>query len=192
MNEATIAKKHEEVQVIREKISKAGSTLFVDYLGLTVAEVTELRVKLHAENCEMKVVKNNILRRATEEGGYDGIDTHLVGPSAIVTAHDEVSAAKVVYAFAKDHDKLTVKAGIVDGKVTSEKDLKALSTFAKDHEALVIKTAIVEGKLLSKEEVMELSKLPNKEGMLSMLLSVLQAPIRNLACAIKAVSEKEN
>ena len=159
MNEATIAKKHEEVQVIREKISKAGSTLFVDYLGL--AEVTELRVKLHAENCEMKVVKNNILRRATEEGGYDGIDTHLVGPSAIVTAHDEVSAAKVVYAFAKDHDKLTVKAGIVDGKVTSEKDLKALST------------------------------LPNKEGMLSMLLSVLQAPIRNLACAIKAVSEKE-
>ena len=173
MNEATIAKKHEEVQVIREKISKAGSTLFVDYLGLTVAEVTELRVKLHAENCEMKVVKNNILRRATEEGGYDGIDTHLVGPSAIVTAHDEVSAAKicadtnaktqkVVYAFAKDHEKLTVKAGIVDGKVTSEKDLKALST------------------------------LPNKEGMLSMLLSVLQAPIRNLACAIKAVSEKEN
>ena len=162
MNEATIAKKQQEVQVVADKIAQAGSTVFVDYLGLTVAEVTELRKKLHAENCEMKVVKNNILRRATEEGGYDGIDTHLVGPSAIVTAHDEVSAAKVVYAFAKDHDKLTVKAGIVDGKVTSEKDLKALST------------------------------LPNKEGMLSMLLSVLQAPIRNLACAIKAVSEKEN
>lgn len=162
MNEATIAKKHEEVQVVREKISKAGSTLFVDYLGLTVAEVTELRVKLHAENCEMKVVKNNILRRATSEEGYTGVDEHLVGPSAIVTGADEVSAAKVVYNFAKDHEKLTVKAGIVDGKVTSEKDLKALST------------------------------LPNKEGMLSMLLSVLQAPIRNLACAIKAVSEKEN
>lgn len=162
MNEATIAKKHEEVQVIREKISKAGSTLFVDYLGLTVAEVTELRVKLHAENCEMKVVKNNILRRATSEEGYTEMGEHLVGPSAIVVGHDEVSAAKVVYGFAKDHEKLTVKAGIVDGKVTSEKDLKALSA------------------------------LPNKEGMLSMLLSVLQAPIRNLACAIKAVSEKEN
>lgn len=162
MNEATIAKKHEEVQVVREKISKAGSTLFVDYLGLTVAEVTELRVKLHAENCEMKVVKNNILRRATSEEGYTGVDEHLVGPSAIIIGSDEVSAAKVVYDFAKDHEKLTIKAGIVDGKVTSEKDLKALST------------------------------LPNKEGMLSMLLSVLQAPIRNLACAIKAVSEKEN
>lgn len=162
MNEATIAKKHEEVQVVREKISKSGSTLFVDYLGLTVAEVTQLRVKLHAENCEMKVVKNNILRRATSEGGYDGVEEHLVGPSAIVTSQDEVTAAKVIYDFAKDHEKLTIKAGIVDGKVTGEKELKALST------------------------------LPNKEGMLSMLLSVLQAPIRNLACAIKAVSEKEN
>ena len=162
MNEATIAKKHEEVQVIREKISKAGSTLFVDYLGLTVAEVTELRVKLHTENCEMKVVKNNILRRATKEEGFDGVEEHLVGPSAIVVGNDEVTAAKVVYDFAKDHEKLSVTVGIVDNKVTSEADLKSLS------------------------------KLPNKEGMLSMLLSVLQAPIRNLACVVKAVSEKEN
>ena len=162
MNEATIAKKHEEVQVIREKISNAGSTVFVDYLGLTVAEVTELRVKLHAENCEMKVVKNNILRRATKEEGLEGLDEHLVGPSAIILAQDEVTAAKIAYDFAKEHDKLSIKAGIVDGKVTSEAELKVLSA------------------------------LPNKEGMLSMLLSVLQAPIRNLACAIKAVSEKEN
>ena len=162
MNEATIAKKHEEVQVVREQISKAGSTLFVDYLGLTVAEITELRVKLHAENCEMKVVKNNILRRATKEEGHEGLDEYLVGPSAIITSKDEVSGAKVVYDFLKDHEKLSVKAGIVDNKVTSEAELKALS------------------------------QLPNKEGMLSMLLSVLQAPIRNLACVIKAVSEKEN
>ena len=110
----------------------------------------------------MKVVKNNILRRATKEAGYDGIEEHLVGPSAIVVGTDEVSAAKVVYDFAKDHDKLSVKVGIVDKAVTNEADLKALS------------------------------KLPNKEGMLSMLLSVLQAPIRNLACVVKAVSEKEN
>ena len=86
----------------------------------------------------------------------------MVGPSAIVVGNDEVTAAKVVYDFAKDHEKLSVKVGIVDNKVTSEADLKSLS------------------------------KLPNKEGMLSMLLSVLQAPIRNLACVVKAVSEKEN
>ena len=159
MNEATIAKKHEEVQVVREKIAKAGSTLFVDYLGLTVAEVTELRVKLHAENCTMKVVKNNILRRATSSLGYEVKE--LVGPSAMITSPDEVTGAKIAYGFLKDHEKFSVKAGIVDGKVTSEKELAALA------------------------------KLPNKEGMISMLLSVLQAPVRGLACAIKAVSEKE-
>ena len=161
MNEATIAKKHEEVQVVREQISKAGSTLFVDYLGLTVAEVTELRKKLHAENCEMKVVKNNILRRASSQAGYAAVEEHLVGPSALVTSKDEVTAAKLVYTFLKEHDKLSVKAGIVGGEVMNEAQLKALS------------------------------QLPNKDGMISMLLSVLQAPIRGLACAIKAVSEKE-
>ena len=82
MNEATIAKKQQEVQVVADKIANAGSTVFVDYLGLTVAEVTELRKKLHAENCEMKVVKNNILRRASSQAGYAAVEEHLVGPSA--------------------------------------------------------------------------------------------------------------
>ena len=161
MNEATIAKKQQEVQVVADKIAQAGSTVFVDYLGLTVAEVTELRKKLHAENCEMKVVKNNILRRASGITGHKGVEDHLVGPSAMVTSKDEVTAAKLVYAFLKDHDKLTVKGGIVGDEVMNEQQLKALST------------------------------LPNKDGMISMLLSVLQAPVRGLACVIKAVSEKE-
>ena len=159
MNEATIAKKVQEVEAVNATIANAGSTLFVDYLGLTVAEVTELRVKLHAENCTMKVVKNNILRRATSSLGYEVKE--LVGPSAMITSPDEVTGAKIAYGFLKDHEKFSVKAGIVDGKVTSEKELAALA------------------------------KLPNKEGMISMLLSVLQAPVRGLACAIKAVSEKE-
>lgn len=159
MNEATIAKKVQEVEAVNACISAAGSTLFVDYLGLTVAEVTELRTKLHAENCTMKVVKNNILRRATSSLGYEVKE--LVGPSAMITSPDEVTGAKIAYGFLKDHEKFSVKVGIVDGKVTSEKELAALA------------------------------KLPNKEGMISMLLSVLQAPVRGLACAIKAVSEKE-
>ena len=160
MNEATIAKKVQEVEAVNASISAAGSTLFVDYLGLTVAEVTELRTKLHAENCAMKVVKNNILRRATDGLGYS-VSEKLVGPSAIVTSPDEVTGAKIVYGFLKDHENLSVKAGIVDGKVATEAELAALA------------------------------KLPNKDGMISMLLSVLQAPIRGLAVALNAVSEKE-
>ena len=61
MNEATIAKKQEMVEVVSEKMANAGSTVFVDYLGLTVAEVTDLRIKLRAENCEMKVTKNTLI-----------------------------------------------------------------------------------------------------------------------------------
>ena len=161
MNEATIAKKEEQVELVQSKMQNAGSTVFVDYLGLTVAEVTELRTKLHAENCEMKVVKNNILDRASKKAGYEVPENNFVGPNAAVFSHDEVTAAKVLFAFAKDHTNLEVRNGIVDGAYANAKELKQLST------------------------------LPNKEGMISMLLSALQGPIRGLACAIKAVSEKE-
>ena len=161
MNEATIANKQNEVNVVAEQMKQSGSLLFVDYLGLTVAEVSELRAKLHAENCQMKVIKNNILRRAATSAGYDVPETNFVGPSAAVFSVDETTGSRIVFDFAKGHDKLTVKGGVVDSKAMDAKELKVLAT------------------------------LPNKEGMISMLLSVLQAPIRGLACAIKAVSEKE-
>ena len=161
MNEATIANKQKEVNATVELMKAAGSLLFVDYLGLTVAEVSDLRRQLHNENCDMKVIKNNILRRASSEAGFDVPNENFFGPSAAVFSKDEVTGAKIVFAFAKNHEKVTVKGGIVDSKAMSANELKQLST------------------------------LPNKDGMLSMLLSVMQAPIRNLACVIKAVSEKE-
>lgn len=161
MNQAKIALKQEKVLACSEVMKAASSVVFVDYLGLTVAEVTELRSKLHAENCVMKVEKNNIIRRAVKENGIENVDSHLVGPSAYITSPDEVSAAKVVYAFVKDHENMSVKAGIVNGALASEKELAALA------------------------------KLPNKLGMVSMLLSVLQAPVRGLACALNAVSEQK-
>lgn len=161
MNQATIARKQEEVQAIVEKMNNACSIVFVDYLGLTVAQVTELRAKLHAENCAMKVTKNNILRRATEEIGCKEAEPHLVGPCAIVTSPDEVTAAKIIYDFMKNNPKVEVKAGIVNGAYTDETTLASLA------------------------------KLPNKLGMVSMLLSVLQAPIRGLAVSLNAVSEQK-
>ena len=161
MNEATIAKKQNEVNTVVELMKDAGSLLFVDYLGLTVAEVSELRTKLHAENCQMKVIKNNILRRAAAVAGYDLPAENFIGPSAAIFSSDETTGAKIAYEFAKGHQKFSVKGGVVDSKTMSADELKVLSA------------------------------LPNKDGMISMLLSVMQAPIRGLACAIKAVSEKE-
>ena len=152
MKEATIQKKAEQVTNLAQKFQESKSLVFVDYLGLTVAEVSELRAKLYDQGCEMRVVKNNILRRAAIEAGYEGLDEVLVGPNAVAFGSDATSASKAIYDFAKTNNKLEVKAGVVEGKVVNNKELKTLAS------------------------------LPDKNGMIAMLLSVLQAPIRNLAC----------
>ena len=161
MKEATLNKKIAEIQEVAKKFEESKSVVFVDYLGLTVAEVSDLRNRLYQEGCQMKVVKNNILRRAAKEAGYEGLDEYLVGPSAVAFSKDATNASKIMYDFAKKNDILKVKAGVVEGKFVNAQDLKVLAS------------------------------LPDKNGMIAMLLSVLQAPIRNLACVVKAVSEKE-
>lgn len=161
MKEATLQKKVEQVNEIVDRFHQVSAAVFVDYLGLTVAEVMDLRRQLYAQGCDMRVIKNNILRRAAQQAGYKGLDTILTGPSAVAFSKDATSASKIIYDFAKKNKRLNVKAGVVEGKVMNPEELKVLAT------------------------------LPNKNGMLSMLLSVLQAPIRNLGLAIKAVAEKE-
>lgn len=161
MKEATILKKAEQVTALSKMFQDSKSLVFVDHLGLTVAEVSNLRNLLYAQGCEMHVFKNNILRRAAKQAGYNGLDELLVGPNAVALSKDATVASKIIYDFAKGNDKLTVKVGVVEGKVVNAKDLKVLAN------------------------------LPDKNGMIAMLLSVLQAPVRNLALAVKAVAEKK-
>ena len=157
MNEATIAKKVQEVEAVNATIANAGSTLFVDYLGLTVAEVTELRVKLHAENCEMKVVKNNILRRATAEEGFASVESYLVGPSAIITGTDEVTAAKILAKFIKENKK---------GEILG---------------------AVLEGKVLSADEAKQLASMPTKEELYAKILGSINSPASGIVYSINGV-----
>ena len=161
MKESTLNMKKEQVQVLVEELKAAKSAVVVNVIGLTVAEVSELRTNLYNAGCKLRVIKNNIIRRAVNEAGYEGLDELLVGPNAVAFSNDTQSAAKIMYEFAKENEKVEIKAGVVEGEVFDAKELKVLAT------------------------------LPGKEGMVAMLLSVLQAPIRNLACAIKAVAEKE-
>ena len=161
MKEATLNAKVEQTQEVLNKFKESKSLVFVDYLGLTVSEVSDLRTRLHDAGCEMKVVKNNILRRAAKECGYDELEQFLVGPSAVAFSKDATNASKIMFDFAKDNEILKIKAGVVEGKYVDVKDLKVLAS------------------------------LPDKNGMIAMLLSVLQAPIRNLACVVKAVGEKQ-
>ncbi len=133
----------------------------MDYRGLTVEEVTNLRKQLREAGVEMKVIKNSILSRAAKKVGLDGLDEVFTGPTAVAFSNDDVVApAKIIDEFAKDAKALEIKGGVIEGKVSSV------------------------------EQITALAKLPNREGLLSMLLSVLQAPVRNVAYAVKAVAEK--
>lgn len=162
MKEATLQKKVDSVNAVAEKIKTAKSIVVVNPIGLTVAEVSQLRTKLYENGCTLAVEKNNILRRAVKANGFD-FDEFLKGPSALAYSNeDSIAAAKVVFEYAKSNNKLEIRTGLVDGAQYNYDELKVLST------------------------------LPDKNGMLSMLLSVLQAPIRNVACAIKAVADKQN
>lgn len=162
MSEAIIAKKAEQVAAVAEQFKAAASVVVVDYLGLTVEEVTNLRNQLRAAGIQFAVIKNGILTRAAKEAGLEGMDDVFKGPSAVAFSNEDVVAPA-----------------------------KILADFAKTAEALEIKAGVIEGKVSSKEEIEALAKLPNREGLLSMLLSVLQAPVRNTALVFKAVAEQK-
>ena len=157
-----IENKQVQVQEITEKFQGAASVVVVDYRGLNVAQVTELRKQLREAGVEFKVYKNTLTRRAAEAAGLEGINDVLVGPNAIAFSNEDVVApAKIIYQFAKKNEALEIKAGIIEGTISSVEDVKALA------------------------------ELPSREGLLSMLLSVLQAPVRNFALATKAVAEQK-
>ena len=163
MSEAIIAKKAQLVTEVAEQFKNASSVVVVDYLGITVEEATNLRAELRKAGVQFAVVKNSILTRAAKEAGLEGMDDIVKGPSAVAFSNDDVVAPA-----------------------------KILADFAKKVEALEIKAGVVEGKVSSKEEIEALAKLPSREGLLSMLLSVLQAPVRNTALAIKAVADQKD
>ena len=151
MNKA-IENKQSQVQEITEKFQSAASVVVVDYRGLNVAQVTELRKQLREAGVEFKVYKNTLTRRAAEAAGVEGINEVLTGPNAIAfSTEDVVAPAKIINEFAKKNEALEIKAGIIEGTISSVEDVKALA------------------------------ELPSREGLLSMLLSVLQAPVRNLS-----------
>ncbi|WP_314067159.1 50S ribosomal protein L10 [uncultured Vagococcus sp.] len=162
MSEVAITKKAQQVEEVTVKFSEAASVVVVDYRGLTVEQVTDLRKQLREANVEMKVIKNSILSRAAVKAGLEGMEDVFVGPTAIAFSNEDVIAPA-----------------------------KIMNEFAEKIEALEIKGGVIEGKVSSVEEIVSLAKLPNREGMLSMLLSVLQAPVRNVAYAINAVAESK-
>lgn len=122
-NAKIIERKAEVVSEIKNKFENAKSVVLFDYRGLTVAEVTELRRALRANNSDYKVYKNTLTKRAVDELNIN-LDEYLSGPSAISFSKDELSPVKVISDFAKKHSALELKAGIVEGKVANAAELE--------------------------------------------------------------------
>lgn len=160
-SEKVLQEKQAFVAELAEKLGAANAGVIVDYSGITVADDTTLRRKLREAGVEYAVVKNTLLKRAAEAAELNGLDDVLHGTTALATSEDYVAAAKILCEYAEGKDNFKIKAGFMDGQV------------------------------IDAAKVTELSKLPSKEGLLSMLLSVLNGPIRGLAVALNAIVEKE-
>ena len=152
------SQKEAMVEELKEKFSKANGAFVTHYRGLTVDSVNQLRSALYKNSGELKVVKNRIAKIAAKGSPFEGLSENFRGPVAVAFSYeDPVGVAKAVLDQVSDDSPYEVKVGTLDGKDLSFDDIKALSS------------------------------LPDKETLLQMTVSVLQAPIRNFACVMAAV-----
>ena len=154
----TRASKVEELQDLEKAFKGTESAILVDYKGLKVPEVTELRRQVRRAKADYKVVKNTLARRALKGTAFEPLSEHFVGTTAVAYAGDDpVALAKV------------------------------LTTFAKTAPALKIKAAVVQGRSIKPAEVGELAALPGKPELYAKLLFVMQAPMVQLVSVLSAV-----
>lgn len=161
------------VEDIKSKIQTAKSVVFVKFVGLTVAEDTELRKEFRKNNVEYKVLKNTLIKRAFNDLGITSFDDDLNGPTSVAFGADETAAAKVIVDAAKKYEnKVAVKCAYVENEKIDENGVKALAA------------------------------MPSKEELIAKMLGSLQAPIanfvgvlsampRSLVIALNAVAEKK-
>jgi len=153
-----ISEKKDVVKRLSTQLSDAEITILIDYKGLDVLKMTALRAKLRDAGVQIEVVKNTLLSRASEDSDSALMKDLYKGPNAIViSAEDPVAPAKILVDFAKDNDKLEIKAG----------------AFA--------------GKLLSIEEIIQLAKMPSKEELLTKLVCTLNAVPTSFVTVISGV-----
>jgi large subunit ribosomal protein L10 len=154
--------KIEKVAEIKEKLENASSFVLVDYKGLTVAEDTELRNEFRKSGVSYHVYKNRLMKIALNELGYTQFDDALNGPTAIALGSEDIAApAKIALDKSKKFKKLAVKCGLVDGSFVDKAGCNVLAT------------------------------LPSKEGLISQILGLLQAPIASFARVLNAIAEKQ-
>ena len=124
---------------IKEKFEKAQSVVLVDYRGLNVAEVTDLRNQLRKAGVEYAVLKNTMINLAIKDMNLDDMKAHLEGPTAVAFGYeDAVAPAKILSEFAKKNKNVTIKCGVVDGGFIDESGVQALAS-TPSREVLIAK-----------------------------------------------------
>ena len=162
MNQEILKSKQEIVAKISESLKDCGSMTIVEYRGLTVAQISDLKKSLKAVGSSFTVYKNTLFTRASNDLGYSELDQYLSGSNAYVFSKELSAGPKVLAKFAKRNENLVIKAGLAEGRVLDAAGVKTLAT------------------------------LPDKNGLLSMFLSCLNAPIQKFAATVKAVADSKN
>jgi large subunit ribosomal protein L10 len=163
---AIVAKKIQESKTkaigeLKESFGVANDFIFTDYRGLTVEQITNLRKNLRAKKVEYKVIKNNFARIAFEQLSAPDVSSYLVGPTAVaISPKDSNEVAKILYDFVKEAPTLKLKGALLEGTVYNSTQTEAYS------------------------------KLPGKLELISMLMSVMNGPARNLAAALNDVPSR--
>ena len=154
--------KEAKVAEIKEKLEKAKAVVLSKYQGLTVEEDTALRKNLREAGVEYKVYKNTLVTLAAKELGLEGIVEYLEGPVAIVFGYEDVTvAARVLNDFAKTHNKLELKAGVVEGEIYDAAKINQLAT------------------------------IPSKEVLIAKLLGSIKSPISSFARVLSAIADSK-
>jgi large subunit ribosomal protein L10 len=155
------SEKTETVASLNATFNEAAVVVVTRNLGLTVAQSTDLRLKMRDAGASYKVAKNRLAKIALEGTSYGALAELLTGPTALATSSDPVAAAKVAVEFAKTNDKLVIKAGAYAGKALDANGVKSLAA------------------------------IPSKEVLLAQICGLLQSPISGLARVLAAVGEQK-
>jgi large subunit ribosomal protein L10 len=150
------AQKADSIEDLKTVFAGAGAVVVTHYMGLTVAEMSELRARLRKEGASLKVVKNRLAQKAMDGSAGDAGDRLFKGPVAIAFAKDPVSAAKVVIQYAKDNEKFTIVGAVLGKTVLNADGVKSLST------------------------------LPSLDQMRGTLIGLIQAPATKVAGVLQA------
>lgn len=167
------AKNIDQVRQIQDKLAKANAVILAEYRGLTVKELTELRHQLRAQQMEMRVYKNRLVKKALGDAAA-GLDAYLSGPTAVTFSYgDPVAPAKVLATYAKAHKHLVLKGGLVEGAVADEARVAMLATLPSRDELLGQLVFVLNSPITG-------------------LVRVLNGPIRGLAAVVAQIKDKKN